>query len=203
MHSQFLPYFWVFKNRFGRVMGLKSHRSIKKGEEVYAFYGYLGGPGSPRWYNKALLQKFHMSRMQKSQFYWPVPISHFDRVFCDKVSTQDRTRPNESRNPKIGWTFQKWICVHRIRLFQNPWQVGWSNFTVSSNLKEWIAYAGWKRHQSPWTTGQLWNSINPKKREVYIFLSFLSKQAPMDFTIASSQVYILQKNTMLIKSQLP
>ena len=85
------------------MMGLKSHRSIKKGEEVYAFYGYLGGPGSPRWYNKALLQKFHMSRMQKSQFYWPVPISHFDRVFCDKVSTQDRTIPND---PKLDEHFK-------------------------------------------------------------------------------------------------
>ncbi len=49
--------------RFGPIIGLKSLRPIKKGEELFAHYGYQEGPS---WYQKLRVEFLEQQKLNES-----------------------------------------------------------------------------------------------------------------------------------------
>ena len=95
--------------RFGNIMAVQSERDINKGEEVFAFYGYsLRQGGGPRWYQNTLMAGVIKCRSPKSH-YWPVPLTHFDRVFCDN-SNWNRQQPWDSVDKWLSYiTWKRYL----------------------------------------------------------------------------------------------
>ena len=90
-------------------MAVVAQRDVKKGQEVLAFYGYgLKKGGGPRWYQNALLKGATMCHALKVS-YWPQPLTHFDRVFCD----------NTNWNSEMTWaSIDTWLSYITWKRFQ-------------------------------------------------------------------------------------
>ena len=103
--------------RFGNIMAVVAQRDVKKGQEVLAFYGYgLKKGGGPRWYQNALLKGATMCHALKVS-YWPQPLTHFDRVFCDNTnwSSEMTWASIDTWLSYITWKrFQKGMILHSI-----------------------------------------------------------------------------------------